>query len=748
MNFRSTTWLSRGLLTLLYMTLQPVSSTNQTEQTATSSEVQSSTNVSSVNIAQFQQFKNNDSDSHDSAQDETPVLLMDHVQNVDQDFGCPSACTCSRNSSAHVTIECTKLDTLQTVPGMDKVKAAEVVRIVIENQPRLISLGRDELQNFTNLKRLVIKRTGLKEIKDDAFRDLKALQELHLSDNVLQRFPKQWIQGLVLKDLNLDGNILADCQCGDAWLWDSNFTRHQNLSCDVNDPSSTDRFSCVAAQYQVPTVRRPCAAPRVNATVTATEHRIEYVISGMPVPRIHWLQNGQYIDNGPGIYCKKLLTKSGLVLVVLQVEDEMRELGNLTLVATNSEGSQAETVMVVGGFFDQGQGQGGHNDSAGLKEINISQISSELVVSFVVGISATVVTFMLVLCLYRTWRSKFNLITRRKHHLPPPTGKGLDSQERVPMKGLQFVDNPNYKQTINYYHSFKNLELQSLKLVKGIGEGAFGRVFLGTCTSATNEETVTLVAVKTLKGENCYKLQEDLEREAEVLSTMEHKNIITFYGVCRDNGRLLLIFEYMENGDLNNYLRTHGPDRFIFFKDCQPDSQEQLNQDELMSIVIQIANGMEYLASQHIVHRDLATRNCLVGKNLVVKISDFGMSRDVYTTDYYKVNGSAMVPVRWMSPETFMYRSFTLESDVWSFGVVIWEIFTYGKQPWYEYSNVEVIDQIKNSRILEQPSCCPHGVYSIMMGCWKTNPQERLTMADICKLLQKERDTSYLEIIA
>ncbi|XP_077174385.1 high affinity nerve growth factor receptor isoform X2 [Paroedura picta] len=305
-----------------------------------------------------------------------------------------------------------------------------------------------------------------------------------------------------------------------------------------------------------------------------------------------------------------------------------------------------------------------------------------------------------------------------------------------------FIENPQY------FCSVRHIRHRDISLKWELGEGAFGKVFLAECHNLSPAQERMLVAVKTLK-EVTESARLDFQREAELLTVLQHEHIVKFYGVCTEGEPLIMVFEYMKHGDLNRFLRSHGPDAKILDSGSS-QSFGQLTLSQMLHIATQIASGMVYLASLHFVHRDLATRNCLVGHSLVVKIGDFGMSRDIYSTDYYRVGGRTMLPIRWMPPESILYRKFTTESDIWSFGVVLWEIFTYGKQPWYQLSNTEAIECITQGRELERPRTCPSEVYDIMQSCWQREPQQRQTMKDIHSQLQvlAKAPPVYLDILS
>ena len=277
----------------------------------------------------------------------------------------------------------------------------------------------------------------------------------------------------------------------------------------------------------------------------------------------------------------------------------------------------------------------------------------------------------------------------------------------------------------------KEFPLQSIRFMQELGEGAFGKVYQGELIGMIGPGA-TLVAIKTLKPGANQKTRSDFQREADLMTDLRHPNIVCLIGVSFAEDPQCMIFEHMAHGDLHEFLITHSPNIDSDASEpCMEDTSNVLNPTDMSFIAIQIAAGMEYLAGHHYVHRDLAARNCLVGENLTVKISDFGLSRDIYAADYYRVQSKSLLPVRWMPPESILYGKFTTESDVWSFGVVLWEIYSYGLQPYYGYSNQEVIEMIRSRQLLPCPEDCPSRMYAFMVECWHEVPGRRPTFAEI-----------------
>ncbi|XP_052036147.1 high affinity nerve growth factor receptor isoform X3 [Apodemus sylvaticus] len=496
---------------------------------------------------------------------------------------------------------------------------------------------------------------------------------------------------------------------------------------------------------------------------------IPFSVDGQPTPSLRWLFNGSVLNETSFIFTQFLestLTNETVRHGCLRLNQPTHvNNGNYTLLAANPYGQAVASIMAA--FMDNPFEFNPEDPiPVSFSPVDTNSTSRDPVekkdetpfgVSVAVGLAVSAALFLSALLLVLNkcgQRSKFGInrpavlapedglamslhfMTLGGSSLSPTEGKGSGLQGHI-------MENPQYFSDTCVHH----IKRQDIILKWELGEGAFGKVFLAECYNLLNDQDKMLVAVKALK-EASESARQDFQREAELLTMLQHQHIVRFFGVCTEGGPLLMVFEYMRHGDLNRFLRSHGPDAKLLAggEDVAPGP---LGLGQLLAVASQVAAGMVYLASLHFVHRDLATRNCLVGQGLVVKIGDFGMSRDIYSTDYYRVGGRTMLPIRWMPPESILYRKFSTESDVWSFGVVLWEIFTYGKQPWYQLSNTEAIECITQGRELERPRACPPDVYAIMRGCWQREPQQRLSMKDAHARLQAlaQAPPSYLDVL-
>ncbi|XP_045447381.1 tyrosine-protein kinase transmembrane receptor Ror [Melitaea cinxia] len=337
-----------------------------------------------------------------------------------------------------------------------------------------------------------------------------------------------------------------------------------------------------------------------------------------------------------------------------------------------------------------------------------------------------------IVCLFYRHKNKGNAATIRDINLPN-ADKNIYGNSRLnsPIEMNELLTNQNSGSQPHLTTSTRGngilripqYSLSQIKFLEELGEGAFGKVYKGALKK--NGET-QYVAVKALKENASAKTKADFRREIDLISELTHENIVCIVGVALREEPLCMLFEFMARGDLHEFLMGRAP-----------PSGKGLPSMRLLNIAYNIASGMQYLASHHYVHRDLAARNCLVSDDFVVKISDFGLSRDIYSSDYYRVQSKSLLPVRWMPPESILYGKFTTESDIWSYGVVLWEIYSYGLQPYYGYSNQEVISMVRAGELLAAPSGCPTAMYALMMECWKHTPQRRPNFEEIVIRLQE-----------
>ncbi|XP_024284358.2 ALK tyrosine kinase receptor isoform X2 [Oncorhynchus tshawytscha] len=271
----------------------------------------------------------------------------------------------------------------------------------------------------------------------------------------------------------------------------------------------------------------------------------------------------------------------------------------------------------------------------------------------------------------------------------------------------------------------KEVPRKNITLLRALGHGAFGEVYEGQVLGMNGENTAMQVAIKTLP-EICSEQDEmDFLMEALIMSKFSHQNIVRCIGVSLQILPRFILLELMTGGDMKSFLRQNRP------KTSQSSSLTML---ELLHVARDIAFGCRYLEENHFIHRDIAARNCLLtcpGPDRVAKIGDFGMARDIYRASYYRKGGRAMLPVKWMPPEAFMEGIFTCKTDTWSFGVLLWEIFSLGYMPYPCKTNQEVLEFVTSGGRMDPPKSCPGPVYRIMTQCWQHCPEHRPNFSTI-----------------
>ncbi|XP_010625758.1 tyrosine-protein kinase ABL1 [Fukomys damarensis] len=306
--------------------------------------------------------------------------------------------------------------------------------------------------------------------------------------------------------------------------------------------------------------------------------------------------------------------------------------------------------------------------------------------------------------LYVSSESRFNTLAELVHH-HSTVADGLITTLHYPApkrnKPTVYGVSPNYDKW--------EMERTDITMKHKLGGGQYGEVYEGVWKRYS-----LTVAVKTLK-EDTMEVEEFL-KEAAVMKEIKHPNLVQLLGVCTREPPFYIVTEFMTYGNLLDYLR-----------EC---SRQEVTAVVLLYMATQISSAMEYLERKNFIHRDLAARNCLVGENHLVKVADFGLSR-LMTGDTYTAHAGAKFPIKWTAPESLAYNKFSIKSDVWAFGVLLWEIATYGMSPYPGIDLSQVYELLEKDYRMERPEGCPEKVYELMRACWQWNPSDRPSFAEI-----------------
>lgn len=290
-----------------------------------------------------------------------------------------------------------------------------------------------------------------------------------------------------------------------------------------------------------------------------------------------------------------------------------------------------------------------------------------------------------------------------------------------------------------FHQQDQMLQSGKVNFLEGLGEGVFAKVCRGVLLKDDSDDTGVEIAIKRLKADVPEAAVDNFKKDTNTLANLQDINILCMFGLSKGEDPHFMMFEYFGDMDLYRFL----VDNASKLSGLIPSDISEY--DLLLDFSLQIASGMDFLVENHFVHRDLAARNCYVTADNIIKISNLGIGSHKYPSDYSWVHSSALLPVRWMAPEALNTLKFNDMTDVWSYGVLLWEMYTFGCQPYTGFTNQEAIERIRNLQLLSCPDHCPARMFGLMRECWDENPSDRSPFSEICSRLREWAGDSIAE---
>ncbi|KAG5266528.1 hypothetical protein AALO_G00233120 [Alosa alosa] len=443
--------------------------------------------------------------------------------------------------------------------------------------------------------------------------------------------------------------------------------------------------------------------------------------TGDPEPSLQWMVKDKMLAASNGRF--QVMLNGSLVITDVTTDDT----GKYTCVAGNSCGisdSSAQLYVVEKPVNPPPE----EEDRAPYKMIQTIGLSVGAAVAYIIAV--------LGLMFYCKQRRNAKRLLKGQHGDEPEmeclNGGAVQQngqttaeiQEEVALTNVGTTATAEKRHSTNDKLHFPRADLQTITT---LGKGEFGEVLLAKAKGIEEGEEETVVLVKSLQARDEH-LQQEFRREADMFAKLSHPNVVRLLGLCRDADPHYIILEYVDLGDLKQFLRiSKSKDEKI--------KPQPISTKTKVSICAQVASAMEHLSSQRFVHRDLAARNCLISGQRHVKVSALGLSKDVYNSEYYHYR-QVLIPLRWMPTEAVFEDDFSTKSDVWAFGVLMWEVFSHGELPYTKLSDDEVLEGLQGGKMkLPAPDGCPSKVSKLMGRCWATSPKERPSFSDLAQAL-------------